>query len=383
MQRLLPFQFTPVFDAVRNSGHWLRIRVSRKIGLLAHRLGGIENTRQLGYAAADLRREAFQRPADLYIAHSESAMAVAADLLRAGHRVGVDMEDWFSEDLLPEARKFRPLRLLRGLEQTLLAAGVHATCSSAAMSQALAREFRCTLPTVIYNAFPWSERKPMDGLLKDRRDRRVPSIHWFSQTLGEGRGLEELFAALPLLKQEAEIHLRGKPVSGFDNWLANRVPNNWRSRVVIHELVSGPELLSRIAEHDIGFAGEMKYCRNKDLTVSNKILQYILAGIAVVASDTAGQKEVAEKASGAVFLYPSGDAAGVAARLDMLLGSEDALERAKAAALDAARQTFCWEQQERALLASVEQAFHSPRGSVSLGDRSPRVALASSDSRTW
>jgi len=46
-------------------------------------------------------------------------------------------------------------------------------------------------------------------------------------------------------------------------------------------------LLSRIAEHDIGFAGEMKHCRSRDLTVTNKILQYLLAGIAVVAGNMA------------------------------------------------------------------------------------------------
>ena len=140
-------------------------------------------------------------------------------------------------------------------------------------------------PTVVYNAFPWSDRESIDGLFKDRRDRRLPSIHWFSQTLGHGRGLEDLIAALPLLKHEAEIHLRGKPVSGFENWLAHRVPEAWRGRIKVHGLVSNAELLSRIAEHDIGFAGETPLIRSKDLTVSNKILYYLLAGLAVVASE--------------------------------------------------------------------------------------------------
>jgi len=54
--------------------------------------------------------------------------------------------------------------------------------------------------------------------------------------------------------------------------------------------VDGDDLLSRIAEHDIGFAGEMPHCRSRDLTVTNKILQYLLAGLAVVASGTAGQR---------------------------------------------------------------------------------------------
>jgi glycosyltransferase involved in cell wall biosynthesis len=228
------------------------------------------------------------------------------------------------------------------------------------MSAALAGEFGCPQPTVVYNAFPWSDRESVDGLSKDRKDRSLPSIHWFSQTLGHGRGLEDLIAALPLLNHEAEIHLRGKPVSGFDNWLAHRVPEAWRGRIVVHALVSNTELLSRITEHDIGFAGETTLIRSRDLTVTNKILHYLLAGLAVVASETAGQREVAVQAPGGVFLYPSGDAPALAARLNTLLGSADALMRAKSAALAAAEETFCWERQEKALMESIHRALGPP-----------------------
>jgi hypothetical protein len=172
--------------------------------------------------------------------------------------------------------------------------------------------------------------------------------------------LEDLIAALPLLKHAAEIHLRGKPVIGFESWIEHRLPEAWRGRIKIHPLVTNSELLSRIAEHDIGFAGETPLIRSRDLTVTNKILHYLLAGLAVVASETAGQREVAVQAPGGVFLYRSGDASALAARLDALLGSADALRQAKSAALDAAERTFCWERQEPALLDSVNRALCSP-----------------------
>jgi glycosyltransferase involved in cell wall biosynthesis len=359
LQRSLPFSFKPAIDGTQNAPRWLRLRVSAKIGSIAHQLAGFENRSQLGYAYSSLRA-ASRQPANLYIAHSEAAMAVATDLLHDGRLVGIDVEDWFSQDLPLEARKHRPVRLLRNLERKLLTLGGYSACPSRAMSEALAREFECLQPTVIYNAFPWSDRDSMDGLFNDRRDRRLPSIHWFSQTLGHSRGLEDLVAALPLLKHEAEIHLRGMPVSGFENWLVHCVPEAWRGRIKIHGLVSNVELLSRIAEHDIGFAGETPLIRSRDLTVTNKILHYLLAGLAVVASETAGQREVAVQAPGGVFLYPSGNARALAARLDALLGSADTLKQAKAAALAAAERTFCWERQESALLESIKQALGSP-----------------------
>ena len=186
-------------------------------------------------------------------------------------------------------------------------------------------EFGCRQPTVVYNAFPWSDRDSIDGLSKDRGDRRLPSIHWFSQTLGPGRGLEDLVAALPLLKSETEVHLRGRPALGFENWLIQRIPEGWRARIKVHQSVSNSELLSRIAEHDIGFAGETSSIRSRNLTVTNKILLYLLGGLAVVASETAGQREVALQAPGSVLLYPSGDASALASCLDELLGVGNAL----------------------------------------------------------
>jgi glycosyltransferase involved in cell wall biosynthesis len=349
----LTFSFLPVIDTTESNTHRLGLRVRTKIGSIAHQIAYTENRWQLGYAYTDLRREAFRRKADLYIAHSEQAMAVAVDLLRRGNRVGVDMEDWFSEDLLPNARGYRPLRLLRSLESELLRQAAYAACPSSAMSAALAKAYECRAPSVVYNAFAWEQRQRIDGLQKDRRDARLLSIHWFSQTLGQGRGLENLFAALPLVRHKIEIHLRGVPTGGFESWLMARVPTGWRNSIFIHDLVSNTELLSRIAEHDIGFAGEMKYCRSRDLTITNKILQYLLGGLAVVATDTAGHLEVARHAPDAVSTYPSGNVQALAGCINELLESPEKLTHAKTSALGAAQEFFCWERQEDNLLGTI------------------------------
>jgi glycosyltransferase involved in cell wall biosynthesis len=308
----------------------------------------------------ELLREAANACADLYVAHSEQGLWAAEQLRLRGYRVGVDIEDWFSEDLLPEARRSRPTQMLRGLERAILDRGAYATCPSAAMSKALAREFGSAPPAVIYNAFRWSDRASLDGKFKDRRDRRHLSIHWYSQTLGAGRGIEDLLGALRDLNYPVEIHLRGNMAAGFDKWLESQIPDAWRDRVFVHDLVSNSELLSRIAEHDIGFAGEMKYCLNRELTVTNKVLHYLLAGLAVVASDTAGQQEVSIRAPGAMMLYPSGDARALASKLNSLLEFPDVLLRAKAAAIAAAKLTFCWERQEPHLLNAVARAIEAP-----------------------
>jgi glycosyltransferase involved in cell wall biosynthesis len=354
----LRVKFSAVMDNTERTIPRLRARMRNKLGSITHRISGLNNRWQLGHAYANLRRAAFHQKADLYIAHSEPAMAVAVDLLRFGERVAVDMEDWYSEDLLPEARWKRPIDLLRSLEGELLTRGAYASCPSHVMSEALVRQFGCPPPVAIYNAFPWFERRSLDGKLKDRRDREVPSIHWFSQTLGPGRGLEDLVSALPLISYPVNIHFRGIATPSFETWLGNCLPEFWRSRIFIHGLVPNDELLSRIAEHDIGFAGEMKYCRSRDLTVTNKILQYLLAGLAVVASDTLGQREIAEQAPDAVLLYPAGNAAALAARINTLLSRPEMMQCAKSNALRAAETLFCWELEQNVLMARIRSVLH-------------------------
>jgi hypothetical protein len=361
------FRYRALHDLTEQAAlrFWLRAR--GRLAKAFHTRAGCENHWQLGYFVSALRRAVRCSKADLLIAHSEPALWAVAEAggrdSEVGSHVGLDMEDWFSEDLPPEDRRERPVKLLRKIEQKVLGSAGHTTCTSRAMSEALASEYGCRPPAVVYNAFPWSDRTFLDGEFKDRRNLSLPSIHWYSQTLGHARGLKELVEALPQVPYAAEIHLRGKPMRGFDEWLAGRLPESWRARLFVHDLVSNDELLSRIAEHDIGFAGEEKYCRNRDLTITNKILHYLLGGLAVIASDTAGHQEVARQAVGAVRLYASGNPSALAQELNSLLANPELLCGTKAAALSAAERTFCWEKAAPVLIGSVRAGLADKRSS--------------------
>lgn len=125
----------------------------------------------------------------------------------------------------------------------------------------------------------------------------------------------------------------------------------------VEVLLPKADLLSRIAEHDIGFAGEMKYCRSRDLRSPTRFFTTCWQASQFVASDTVGQKEIAAQADGAVYLYPSGNSQAQAEQLNRLLASAELLGDSKAATLRASEQTFCWERQAPRLPASVEMAL--------------------------
>lgn len=313
-----------------------------------------------------LAREAGRLKPDLAIAHSEAGILAALQLHRQGCRVGVDMEDWFSEDLPAQARKGRPVELLQRSERKLLRCAAYATCTSEAMADALAAEYGGRRPVRIYNVFPRpaeegndvpTDRGPEARSLAGTpsRGREAVSIHWFSQTLGPGRGLEQLFQAAAGLDGNGEVHLRGH-IGNYGPWLDSVVPEQMRSRVFHHAPVPSGELTARIAGHDIGFAGETRSIRSRNLTATNKIFQYLQGGLAVLASDTAGQREVAAASGTALQLYREDDPDDLRARLGALLEDPQRLRAARAAARTAG-ETLHWENESRRLVDAVRASL--------------------------
>ena len=335
-----------------------------------------DNSWQLGPMAGVLWREARKRSADLYIGHLEGGIWAAEQLRKQGKRVGVDLEDWYSEDLLPEARRNRPIRLLKKLERNLLCEGVYSSCTSEAMADALVKEYRCRRPLVVRNVFPLKDRECLDAKWRDRpgmakwmerndptmeRPKEAPvSIHWFSQTAGPGRGLEILFQALEGMDGNWELHLRGN-LKEYEEWLEGACPESVRKRMSVHGLVENEELLSRIAEHDIGYAGELKEPPSRDLTITNKVFQYLQAGLAVVASDTDGQKEAARSATGAVAICRAGNPSSLTEAIRGLVRKRALLLSMRQAAWRAGGENG-WEREAEKILHRLETGI--PRGAI-------------------
>jgi glycosyltransferase involved in cell wall biosynthesis len=332
-----------------------RNRVARE---LLTRFGRFEPA-VLGYGVDVMLKTALAEKADLTIVHSEAGLWVGGQLLDKGLHVGVDFEDWFSEDLLPEARRSRPLTQLKSLERRLMRECRYRLTTSHALAGALSEAYGETKPAVVYNTFPFAERASVDGKVRDRIDKALPSLHWFSQTIGPGRGLETLFRSLQYLSFPAEIHLRGNCPAETERWIKSSVSDEWAERVFIHPTVSNAELLSRISEHDIGLALETPNCPSRNMTITNKLFQYMQAGLAVIATDTLGQQEVMQKCPGAGRLVTSDDPQSLARAISSLAKDGEKLFEAKKASEGAARDMFSWEVQAEVLLDEAERALSS------------------------
>ena len=81
----------------------------------------------------------------------------------------------------------------------------------------------------------------------------------------------------------------------------------------------------------------------------------------MVASDTAGQREVLERVPGAGILADLSQTGELAAQLDALLSDRRRIVSMGQAARRGAAEAYCWEREAPRLLAAVEQALRLPR----------------------
>ncbi len=309
------WRWAPVADfcAKGQAAGWLTARLRHRLARDWFALTGRVSSDVWGYAQAALARHALHDPADLTIVHSEGGLAIAAELHRRGHRIGVDFEDWFSHDLPSDQQRGRPVARLAELEGTLLRATPYATTTSRALAQALAAELSGPVPSVIYNTFPAGPEPEATSA-----SGRAVALHWFSQVIGPGRGLECLMAALPGLAFDWTLHLRGEASARYKDELLARLPAGLRNRVHFQPTVPHGQLAAAIARHDIGLALEESTIPSRNLTLTNKFFHYLQSGLAVVASDTAGHREGLAQAPGAGVTFPAGHAEALAAAMNRL-----------------------------------------------------------------
>ena len=290
--------------------------------------------------------------ADLTIVHNELAIWAAGALVREGRRVAVDMEDWHSEDLLEADRRGRPVELLRRAESFALNACAYSSVPSMSMGAALVAACRCPPPIVLRNSFALQSRSRTHRSAPEE----PPAFIWFSQTIGPGRGLEPFFLAWAQTKNPSCVHLLGEERAGYRNRLLTLIPPARRALVHFHRLVTPGELPLKLTEFDLGLALEQHKPLSRDLTITNKLLQYLNAGLAVIATDTAGQREILRAAPSCGILVQSNDTPRFAQQLDDLLGNRTRLRACQQAARAAAVTEFSWEHEAPRLLAAVERA---------------------------
>ncbi len=334
---------------------WLRSVFARGRRRLAHEVFSVVKTPRLAeYSCCaslpELRRLASAQPADVFIAHTQPALpAAVAAAKRWKAKLGFDCEDLLSEtgDEFSEA--------IRLIERRYFKACDYISVTSQQMADYLIANSGVARPVVLYNVFPLALAEGMPAPVSRPVHSRL-RLHWFSQTLGLDRGLQDVFAACSGLSDAVEIHLRGQVSDAHRTALLQEAAKcGVASCLHFHPRVDHDELIRSMAEYDVGLALERAEHRNYSLTITNKVFAYMLAGLAIVATDTPGQREAISQAPDAGALYPASVVTALRQILEGWIKDREKLRRVQQAAWDAARTRFCWDIEQEKFLEALNR----------------------------
>lgn len=335
--------------------HWSLDGVRRK---LARRLSdaGIGGQR-LAEEALERSPRAIERAiraehADVVVAHTVGALPPATRAARAlGARLVFDAEDLHAGELPDTPANARERARITRVEREYLPRCDRLVASSVSIAEALREAYGVPVPRVVLNAFPLPSRTssaedaPAGGRVR---------LYWFSQVIGTDRGLQSALDALALLGDGFELYVRGEDRPGLtDQIRAHAASVGVAARLHVLPVAPPDDLPALATEFDVGLALETGHSRNNALAVSNKLLTYLAAGLAVAAADTPGQRGVLLQAPDAGFLFTPGDAVSLAAGLRPLQADPSRLAAAKRASRRAAEERFSWERESHLLLDAL------------------------------
>jgi glycosyltransferase involved in cell wall biosynthesis len=300
---------------------------------------------------AELRSLALLESADWFIAHTQPALpAAAAAAKRWNAKLGFDCED-----LLAETGE-KSCDAIRIIEREYLSACDYISATSQCMAEHVAETYKLAKPMVLYNVFPLSLA---EGMLAPSLRTACPRLrlHWISQTIGPDRGLHDVFSACSGLDNQIEIHLRGRASEVDKKTLLGEAERyGVASSLHFHPRIDHDELIRTMGEYDVGLALERPEHRNYSLTITNKVFSYMLAGLAILATDTPGQREIVSQVPEVGVLYRAGDTTGLQKILKMWIEDRETMRHAQQAGWAAARSRFCWDIEQEKLLGELTKS---------------------------
>lgn len=178
-------------------------------------------------------------------------------------------------------------------------------------------------------------------------------LFWFSQTVGKGRGLEDILNALKRFPVESfSITIMGDLSSQMENYLRGMVIEKNEMKVDLSFLSPvEPDRIFEIAStFDVGLAIEPILNENNNLIYTNKLFTYLLSGNAILFTSTTAQEYFFNTHQYIGWIYPSGDINRLAFVLEQIKSNPVELFSYKKNALQLATLIFNWEIEQNKLM---------------------------------
>ncbi len=303
-------------------------------------------------AFSEMMKTAKKIDADLYIAHNLGVLAVAGRA--AAHRsvsFAFDAEDFHRGQASQSTKEYQRTLIL---ENFWIPKATYLSAASPLIAAAY-ENVTGVKSTVINNVF---SRKYITSNIRSMN--KPIRLFWFSQSIGRGRGLEDVISALQRLpKGSYTLTLMGDADDDIKTYLYQLIEEQQNKKDVIRFLEPvHPDLVFSVAEsYDIGLALEPGRDKNNQIALSNKIFTYLLAGQALILSATPAQKLFYDSHPEIGWLYPCGNVDALVKILCQISENRSGLMNAKSKARELAIDVYNWEKEKVNFLNLVGAAI--------------------------
>lgn len=339
-------------------GYWYA-RIRQKFWHFIYELLGNHfdaSIKSLVLYSQELTNVALQQKPDLLIGHNLGSLPVIAKAsIKYNIKSIFDFEDYHRGEA--DENSFQAKRVI-DVEDTYIPFITSITTASPLISIAYKKIFPQKLIKTINNCFPYA--------YAEENITKVPltplKLFWFSQYIGKKRGLEVIIQAMSFFStNDVTLTLLGTSTTEVQNYFYEIVDNLKISRqqILFLPAVAENEIVQIASEHHIGLASEYSHILNRDLCLTNKIFTYLLAGNALVLSDTNAQKSFLIENPAIGSLYQQNNINELTSILKSYLVNPQLLLLHRRNALDLAKNKYNWDIEQHKFLDNVNYVLAS------------------------
>lgn len=296
-----------------------------------------------------MKLEGIMQRADIYHANDldtlstaiKSAKKTGAKVLYDAHELWVEQNpewaDWFK-------------RIAFEFEKRLIGKVNAVVTVNISIAKELHKRYHIGLPIIVHNCPHYYKSNHLNNSLLKRSIGIDPSklVVLYQGRYEEGRGLEGLVESGSYLCDHAVIALRG--YGSIEEQLRQKVHRlHLEDKVRFLSPVSTDELVASAYVADIGVVPYKAVCMNNLYATPNKIFEYLMAGLAIVASDLPEIRKILEQSNCGLLFNPDSPQE-IADAINELVKNRDLLKEKKKNAFAAASNIYNWESESKKLI---------------------------------
>ncbi len=216
------------------------------------------------------------------------------------------------------------------------------------IADAYVEEYGVSRPAVVMNCPYFKKYEKNDYFRTHFKIKEEQIVFLYQGALGPHRGIEILLDGFSGLPDKYVIVFMGYGI--LEKSIKEKTKNY--SNIFFHEAVPPEKLLNFTASADVGMYLTENTCRNHNLTLGNKLFQYIMAGVPVISSRFDAVLPIMERGVGTVL--ESYDGAGIQKAVRFMA---DNLDDNLYENLQKVAAEYNWEAQEQKLIAVYESLY--------------------------